>query len=174
MAGTNNFLIFDENNINSMADVAYKTDNQRLNGVTTGIARSSLHNKTLRQVSMMVSAMGQVIANSGQDATEDFETLVSQLGSAFSFQYATVNISATDWQNNETYNYVCNKTVTGISAAETAQLIIPVPKLSSLNEFTRCGIYSYAQAANQLSFASRRKPNTSITIYVCYCNLSGN
>lgn len=122
---------------------------------------------------MMVSALGQVIANSGQDATENFENLVTQLGSAFSFRYSTVTFSVSDWTTNDTYNYVCNKTVTGISATETAQLIIPVPKLSSLNEFTRCGIYSYAQAANQLSFAARRKPNTSITIYVCYCNLSG-
>ena len=49
MAGINEFMIFDENNQNSMTNETYSTDEQRLNGVASGIARSSLYNKALRQ-----------------------------------------------------------------------------------------------------------------------------
>lgn len=49
MAGINEFMIFDENNQNSMTNEIYSTDEQRLNGVASGIARSSLYNKALSQ-----------------------------------------------------------------------------------------------------------------------------
>ena len=71
MPGINEFLIFDENNNNSMTNEAYSTDGQRLNGVESGIARSSLYNKALRQSTTMVNAIAQVMSDRNIDAKED-------------------------------------------------------------------------------------------------------
>lgn len=77
MSGINKILQFDENNNNSLTDEAYSTDTQRLNGVGSGIARSSLYNKTLRQVSSVCHGIGKIVAENGYDFTEDIDTLVS-------------------------------------------------------------------------------------------------
>lgn len=83
MAGINEFLIFDENNQNTMTNQAYSTDDQRLNGVSTGIARSALYNKTMRQSSVMVNAIASYMANKNIDARED-STLIQAVASLFS------------------------------------------------------------------------------------------
>ena len=71
MSGINEFLVFDENNQNSLTNEAYSIDEQRLNGVESGIARSSLYNKALRQSTTMVNAIAQVMADRNIDAKED-------------------------------------------------------------------------------------------------------
>ena len=71
MPGINEFLIFDENNNNSMTNEAYSTDGQRLNGVESGIARSSLYNKSIRQATIIGNAIGQIISENGYNAKED-------------------------------------------------------------------------------------------------------
>lgn len=71
MAGINEFMIFDENNQNSMTNEIYSTDEQRLNGVASGIARSSLYNKALRQATKMSKELGLFLSQKGNDVTED-------------------------------------------------------------------------------------------------------
>ena len=83
MAGINEFLIFDENNQNTMTNQAYSTDDQRLNGVSTGIARSALYNKTMRQSSVMVNAIANYMSNKNIDARED-ETIKEAIKKLFS------------------------------------------------------------------------------------------
>lgn len=88
---TNNFLVFNEDNSNVLTNEQYATDTQRVSGVTPGKAKSTLHNKLYRQVSIMVSAIGQVITNSGLDANDsNFANLVSAIQSVFK---DAVNIS---------------------------------------------------------------------------------
>lgn len=80
----NKFLIFDEDNTNLLTDEQYSSDAQRISGVMPGKARSILHNKLFRQVSIMASAIGQVVANSGIDASDsNFTNLVTAIQSAF-------------------------------------------------------------------------------------------
>ena len=45
----NNFKLFDEKKANMMSDDDYATNQQRLNGVQSGVASSQLQNKTLYQ-----------------------------------------------------------------------------------------------------------------------------
>lgn len=71
MAGINEFMIFDENNQNSMTNETYSADEQRLNGVASGIARSSLYNKALRQATKMSKELGLFLSQKGNDVTED-------------------------------------------------------------------------------------------------------
>lgn len=67
---TNNFLVFDANASNIMSQSDYTSSNDRLNGVKTGIADSTLHNRIFRQSSIMVAALGQVIADAGTNAND--------------------------------------------------------------------------------------------------------
>ncbi len=79
---TNEFLVFDESQTNTLTQEEYAADSQRLGGVTSGMARSDLHNKVLHQVSMMVAALAQVIADTGKDVSDqDLVLLIEQLKS---------------------------------------------------------------------------------------------
>lgn len=76
----NEFLVFDESQTNTLTQSEYETDGQRIGGVVSGLARSDLHNKALHQLSVMVAALGQVIADSGRDASDqDVILLTDQL-----------------------------------------------------------------------------------------------
>jgi len=90
MAGTNKFLVFDENVGNIETDEQYAIDSQRIGGVSTGVAPSALHNKLYRQVSIMAAAIGQVIANQNQNASDaDLTTLANALTAAFITPFLT-------------------------------------------------------------------------------------
>lgn len=75
MAGINEFLIFDENNQNTLSNESYSTDTQRLNGVGGGIARSNLYNKAMRQATMLSFTLGQIISENDGNATENAQEL---------------------------------------------------------------------------------------------------
>ena len=66
----NNFKLFDENKSNMMADVDYNVNQQRLNGVQSGVASSQLQNKTLYQTALMCYALAQLMAANGYDAND--------------------------------------------------------------------------------------------------------
>lgn len=66
----NNFKLFDENKSNMMSDADYNTNNQRLNGVQSGVASSQLQNKTLYQTALMCYALAQLMAANGYDAND--------------------------------------------------------------------------------------------------------
>lgn len=59
MPGINEFLVFNENKNNTLENETYSTDKQRINGLTSGIARSNLQNKFQRNVSVMTSTIGK-------------------------------------------------------------------------------------------------------------------
>lgn len=66
----NNFKLFDENKANMMSDDDYAINQQRLNGVQSGVASSQLQNKTLYQTALMCYALAQLMAANGYDAND--------------------------------------------------------------------------------------------------------
>lgn len=81
MANTN-FLQFDSNQTNMLSDAAYGSDTQRQSGVSSGIARSSLHNKVLFQSSTMACALANLMVDNGLNASDNNLTaLKTNLGS---------------------------------------------------------------------------------------------
>jgi hypothetical protein len=84
MAGSNNFLTFDENKINMISDANYLTNTQRQNGGATGIMPKEPFNKALYQASIMAAAWGQVFSNLGFAVSDgDFNSLVTVLSNVF-------------------------------------------------------------------------------------------
>ena len=67
---TNNFKLFDEKKANMMTDEEYAINQQRLNGVQSGVASSQLQNKTLYQTALMCYAIAQLMAANGYDAND--------------------------------------------------------------------------------------------------------
>jgi len=71
----NNFLQFDSENANILTQEEYLNDTQRINGASSGIARSKLFNKAVRQSTTMAAAIGEIISERGGNATEDITAL---------------------------------------------------------------------------------------------------
>ena len=67
---TNNILLFDQNKGNMMGDTEYNTNQQRLNGVQSGIASSQLQNKFQYQTSLVAYAIASLMYNNGLDAND--------------------------------------------------------------------------------------------------------
>jgi hypothetical protein len=85
MAGTNNFLVFNEANnpSNTMSDADYLADLYRLNGLIPMIADPNAHNKMFRQWSIMVTALANIIASMNYNASDsNLSTLETNLKSA--------------------------------------------------------------------------------------------
>lgn len=85
MPGSSNFLVFNANNVeNTDTDGEYLAEVQRINGLQNGIAKTAMHNKFYRQVSIMVAAIGKFMANEGQTVSDnDLESLISAIQDAF-------------------------------------------------------------------------------------------
>jgi len=84
MAGTNNFLVFNEANnpTFTMSDADYYADLYRLNGLIPMIADPNAHNKMFRQWSIMVTALANIIASMNYNASDDnLSTLQTNLKS---------------------------------------------------------------------------------------------
>ena len=71
MAGSSNFLIFDENKNNVMSDADYQASTQRKNGVIPGVAAPDFHNKAYRQFSVIGYALAAVMAERGFTVRDD-------------------------------------------------------------------------------------------------------
>ncbi len=67
----NDFLPWGDSAGTMMALADYEQDAQRTGGVTAGLADPALHNRLYRQATIMAAALGQLIADSGMDATDD-------------------------------------------------------------------------------------------------------
>lgn len=105
---SSNIKIFDENKQNMKTDEEYTSDAQRLNGVQTGIASSSLQNKTLYQVSLVAYAIAQVMEANGYDAndTDAVLTFVSNLSSSLVQKIADKASSAEVSTGTNDYKFV--------------------------------------------------------------------
>lgn len=73
----------------------------------------------------------------------------------------TAVLSASGWSGNSQ-----TITVSGVSADETAQLIMPVPALASQTAYYEAGILVTGQAANSLTFTCSTVPSSNLTVYV--------
>lgn len=78
MAGTTNFLQFDQNKSNIIDDVTYSNSDYRINGCRTGLAPSAIHNKVFYQTTTFISAYARALANKGYIVNDsDFDALVA-------------------------------------------------------------------------------------------------
>lgn len=72
MPGSHNFLVFNPDDTdNTDSDSTYLAQTQRLNGLRDGVGITSMHNKLFRQVSVMVAALAQFMANQGQTVSDN-------------------------------------------------------------------------------------------------------
>ena len=96
----NNFKLFDEKKANMMTDEEYAINQQRLNGVQSGVASSQLQNKTLYQTALMCYALAQLMAANGYDANDAdaVSTFVNNLSLSM-VQKVVDKASATDVAN---------------------------------------------------------------------------
>lgn len=80
----NNFKLFDERKGNMLSDGEYNTNAQRLNGVQSGVASSSLNNKFAYQMSLVAYAVASLMAANGFDATDNIalSTFVGNLSNS--------------------------------------------------------------------------------------------
>ena len=103
----NNFKLFDENKANMMTDDDYAINQQRLNGVQSGVASSQLQNKTLYQTALMCYALAQLMAANGYDANDAnaVSTFVNNLSSSV-LQKVVDKASATDIKNKVANKWV--------------------------------------------------------------------
>ena len=75
--------------------------------------------------------------------------------------FTTVTLTTSGWSSNTQ-----TVTVSGVSADETAQLIMPVPALASQTAYYEAGILVTGQAANSLTFTCQNVPTEDLTVYV--------
>lgn len=109
MAGTNNFLVFNEANnpSDTMSDADYLADLYRLNGLIPMIADPNAHNKMFRQWSIMVTALANIIASMNYNASDsNLSTLETNLKSAIEdvaeAKVDTRISTLEDWKNDIT------------------------------------------------------------------------
>lgn len=79
----NDFLQFDETQENTLTQEAYSTDVQRVGGVSSGLARSALFNKVMRQASTFVAGFGNFLAEKNINILEDLESVKTALTNLF-------------------------------------------------------------------------------------------
>lgn len=79
----------------------------------------------------------------------------------------TITLSASSWSSNTQ-----TVTVSGVVAAETAQLITPTPAIASQSAYYEAGIMCTGQAANSLTFTCQTVPTSNLTVYVVIQPLS--
>ena len=91
---SNNFLEFNTNKTNMQTDSEYAAETQRVNGVVSGIAKSKMHNKLFRQVSVMCAAIGEFIKNAGYEASDvSVSALLSAITNSFASKASIDNIN---------------------------------------------------------------------------------
>ena len=77
----------------------------------------------------------------------------------------TVTLSSSQWTQGSN-GYTQAKTVSDVSATETAQMINIIPKVSNQAAYIQAGVYASAQAANSITFTALKKPTVNLTVYV--------
>ena len=74
-----------------------------------------------------------------------------------------VTLLASAWNGESNTQTV---TVSGVSADENAQLIIPTPVISSQTAYYESGILCTEQAVDSLTFTCKTVPTEDLTVYV--------
>lgn len=81
----------------------------------------------------------------------------------------TIILTTEGWADNAQ-----TVSVPGVSAIETAQIIFPVPALSSLAQYANSGITVTGQGAESLTFTALSTPIVPITVYAVIFPLQGS
>lgn len=76
---------------------------------------------------------------------------------------AQVTLSASAWNSKSNTQTIA---VSGVSADENAQLIIPTPVISSQTAYYESGILCTEQAVDKLTFTCKTVPAEDLTVYV--------
>lgn len=126
MAGTNNFLVFNEANnpTFTMSDADYYADLYRLNGLIPMIADPLAHNKMFRQWSIMIKALADIMASMNYNASDsDLATLETNLKSTIEdVAEAKVDSRITtleDWKDSITATPAEINTLDGVTVTPT-------------------------------------------------------
>ena len=126
MPGSNNFLPFNPGKVNQVSDTAYNASIYRSGGIPAApsAAPSNIHNKLFYQVSMMVSAMAQMLANRGYAVNDTDLTALTAIMNSLAPGYVWLKSNpynvgdiayATSGMNNAIKRMEC--AVAGTSAA---------------------------------------------------------
>lgn len=91
------------------------------------------------------------------EAVDGLEELLDELAP----RQVLVTLSASAWTSGTQ-----TVTVAGVSATETAQLILPVPAIVSQSAYMKAGILCTGQAANRLTFTATTVPTDDLTVYI--------
>ena len=73
----------------------------------------------------------------------------------------TVSLTASGWSNNSQ-----TVVVQGVLADETAQLILPMPSITSQSIYEIAGIRCTNQTENHLTFTAKTPPDSTVVVYV--------
>ena len=76
---------------------------------------------------------------------------------------AQITLSASAWNSESNTQTIA---VSGVSADENAQLIIPTPVISSQTAYYESGILCTGQAVDSLTFTCKTVPMEDLTVYV--------
>lgn len=101
------------------------------------------------------------------EPTEDLQAAPKQYVDALKPLARTITLTTSGWSSNTQ-----TVTVSGVSASETAQLITPMPKITSQSAYYEAGIMCTGQAANSLTFTCQTVPTSNLTVYVVIQPLS--
>lgn len=97
MPGSSNFLVFNPTDTsNTDDDTTYAAETQRVSGLQTGVAKTSMHNKFYRQMSVMVAALAQFMANQGQTVSDaDVNALTTVITNTIGSSILKTSVSET-------------------------------------------------------------------------------
>lgn len=126
----------------------------------------SEHNKDKKAHADIREKLATVAEQQSQDKKQLDKLAEAQSQAAV--VYRTVTLTAEGWQEK-----VQTVTVTGVSAKETDQLIIPTPALANQDAYLDAGIRATAQIANSLTFTAESTPEEALTVYVTIIPLGG-
>lgn len=97
----------------------------------------------------------------GKALSSNITLTADDVGAANPPSSTTITLTTSGWSSNTQ-----TVTVSGVSADETVQLIMPVPALASQTAYYEAGILVTGQAANSLTFTCQTVPTADLTVYV--------
>lgn len=101
------------------------------------------------------------------EPTEDLQAAPKQYVDALKPLVRTITLTTSGWSSN-------TKTVgvPGVAPSETAQLITPMPNITSQSAYYEAGIMCTNQGRNSLTFTCQTVPTSNLTVYVVIQPLS--
>ena len=107
------------------------------------------------------TATMEFVAGTGITLTDDTTNKKITIGcSVTSFTSTTATLTTAGWSSNSQ-----TVTVSGVTASNTV-IVSPAP--TSYGEYSVCGVYCSAQAANSLTFTCSETPSGALTVNVLY------